>query len=273
MYRLEAGKKPPAEWFVWEADSDDDRYKQLRIANPRTSSFFHDSIHDVESLLWVLVYIALTREGPGIDTIREERCTPGSVLCRLVDKLFHADGSVLVKFKGELLQDPARLEMEIFPLFHPFFDHLKQVILDIWNRLILGYRYRAYEYHGIIGYTIAALDKTLKDLEENPPHSGNEEYEELRRKEVERRKGYIARRLAPFRSASDPNPVVARAKRTFDSDSDRQEGPSHKRGRTVVTVTKFGSEVYFIHGLPGSTTSAELFGIPVHLHDRFDSHF
>ena len=227
MYRLKAGNGPEAECFVWEADSDGDQHKQRRIDNPHTSSFFHDSIHDVESLLWVLVYIALTRNGPGVDAVREERRTPGSVLCQTVDRLFHADDSVLVKFKGELLRSPERLRTDIFPLFHPYFEPLKQVISDIWNKLILGYRYRAYEYHGIVGYTIAALDKALKNFEENPPHAGNEVHEELTRKEVERRKGYITRRLAQVKSGNQGK-VVAPKKRSLDT-NDKEEGPSQKR--------------------------------------------
>ena len=239
----------PADWFVWEADSDDDRYKQPRNDNPMRSSFFHDSIHDVESLLWILVYLALTRVGPGVNAVREEVDEPTSSLSQVVKELFYADDPV--EFKGKLLEFPDQMESAIFPLFHPYFDPLKPVISTIWRKLILGYWCRAYEYHGILKYTIAALNRTLGDFEKNPPHRGDErsQYEELTRKEVDRRKGYIERRLAQFRpsptesstsllegdSAQQGGPlagVVAPEKRP--ADTDRWEGPSSQPSKRLA---------------------------------------
>ena len=176
----------------------------------------------MESLLWVLVYLALTRKGPGVDAVREELERydgPASGVSRLVQKLFHADDPVV--FKGKLPEVPERMERDIFPLFHTYFDPLKPVISTIWHKLILGYWYRAYEYHGIVKYTVAALNRTLEDFEKNPPHRGDEgsRYEELMRKEVERRKGYTERRLAPFRPTSTEES-------NRPADNDRGEEPS-----------------------------------------------
>jgi len=59
-----------AQRFVWEADSEDhiSKHKQVEVEEINLTSF----IHDMESFFWVLLYIFLTRKGPGVDSVREE---------------------------------------------------------------------------------------------------------------------------------------------------------------------------------------------------------
>ena len=196
----------PLEYFVWEEDSDIDPYKQYQDHHPSNTSLFHDAIHDIESLFWVIVYLALIRKGPGEDAVRDELIQVGTPVTNLVIGLFHANG--LFERKADVIFMSMQLEREILPHFHPFFEPLKPMVLAIRRKLALGYRFRAYEYHNIVEYILAILNKTLDDFTKHPPNAG-EANKEQAAKELNRRQHYIQNRFAPFKRTT-PNPPVAR---------------------------------------------------------------
>ena len=43
-----------------------------------TDTWCHDAIHDIESLFWVLTFIFLVREGPGMNMLRQELRSDGA---------------------------------------------------------------------------------------------------------------------------------------------------------------------------------------------------
>lgn len=158
---------------------------QIYITGKRARRFFyHDAVHDMESFLWVLVEICLTRKGPGLGMRRDE-LKPGesmqSSLADCVHKLFDADVGILSDVKSELLENPDGMDDNIVPLFHPYFEQLKPMVLQWWHTLWLAYRYRAIEYLHIHNHVIDILEETISKL-------SHDDDSENSRKEVDRRK-------------------------------------------------------------------------------------
>jgi hypothetical protein len=144
--------------------------------------FCHDAVHDMESFLWVLVEICLTRKGPGLGMRRDE-LKPGENLQHglndSVHKLFDADPSTLLRTKSDMLVHLKSMDEEIIPLFHPYFEQLKPMVLQWWHILRLAYRFRAFEYYNIHVHIIDVLEQSISRLL-------NDDNDDSRR-EIERR--------------------------------------------------------------------------------------
>ncbi|KAG6806574.1 hypothetical protein H0H92_010777, partial [Tricholoma furcatifolium] len=126
--------------------------------------FTHQAIHDMESLFWVLVYLCMTRRGPGMDMRRDELRDPNVDLSRAVDQYFDGDSQTLRRRKGGLLKHPELIEEEIIKHFHPYFDGLKPLVRKWWKILNLGYRYRAKEFYNIHAYLIRTINEAVASL-------------------------------------------------------------------------------------------------------------
>ncbi|KAF5376667.1 hypothetical protein D9615_007823 [Tricholomella constricta] len=138
----------------------------------KRGEFRHNSVHDLESFLWVLVYICLTRKGPGIGMFRDE-LAPNAGLSPLRDVIrdyFDGKEDILKDMKHQLLEVSDTFESDIIASFHPYFDSVKPLVRKWWARLCLAYRHHGNEYYHIHSHILRILDKALPTI----PRSDND---------------------------------------------------------------------------------------------------
>ncbi|KAG6815017.1 hypothetical protein H0H93_011283, partial [Arthromyces matolae] len=129
--------------------------------------FAHQAIHDLESFLWVLVRICLTRKGAGVDMYRDELKEDAKEydpeLAAVLEQYFgtRSPPSLQIK-KMFLMHQPTKFDV-VINHFHPYFNPLKGLVRQWWHILILGYKYRAYEFFNIHQCIVRLLDDALKD--------------------------------------------------------------------------------------------------------------
>ncbi|KAA1477291.1 hypothetical protein DENSPDRAFT_581245 [Dentipellis sp. KUC8613] len=149
---------------------------------------FHSAIHDLESFFWVLVYLCLTRAGPG----GEHRDPPeDSKTCAQLDNIVAClftseDDSVLARNKHDLFQCSKDLHRYIIPHFHPYFQCLSGLVLDWWNALQLAYRtYDALTPGFIHQQVLDVLDNAMKNLPDPVPSKEMEREDNRRTTDLE----------------------------------------------------------------------------------------
>ncbi|KAG6908722.1 hypothetical protein DXG01_003567 [Tephrocybe rancida] len=160
----------------------------------RTPAFVHDVIHDIESFLWALVHICMTRKGPGINMKRPELDESSEnydpTLRHAIVSYFDGDENMLRNLKVSLLRHPEKFEDEILVHFDSYFMPLKPLVRQWWSILILGYKYRGNEYYNIHSH-ITPLDTI--------PNTSTEDTA----KELKRRK----QRLRHYLNTFSPRPT------------------------------------------------------------------
>src|SRR5882672_1308755 len=79
---------------------------------------FHDAVHDVESFLWVLIHMCITRQGPG--GVRREELEQKNLaneeyngLRRVVYYLFDTDMDTMAANKREIFKHPNEFEQYV----------------------------------------------------------------------------------------------------------------------------------------------------------------
>ncbi|KAI8968734.1 hypothetical protein BD414DRAFT_532224 [Trametes punicea] len=148
-------------------------------------SVIHDAVHDMESFFWVLLYLCLTRSGPGggrreelkvdIEEMSDsDERTRIVQLRRIVFSFFDGDIATLAWNKRQLLEQWTAFESEILVHVHEYFAPLKPVLLQWWHLLLLAYEFHGYEYHNIHDHVIALLEKALHDLANQVPMEPSE---------------------------------------------------------------------------------------------------
>ncbi|KAG6848401.1 hypothetical protein H0H93_000496 [Arthromyces matolae] len=152
--------------------------------NVEMPSFAHEAIHDLESFLWVLVRICLTRQGPGINAYRDELIEESPKyapdIAATVQKYFQTeDSSALSHAKASVMKRPMEFE-NIINHFHPYFNPLKDLVL---SRLYSEF----FDIHECILGLLKNIRPSLKDLTENDAA-----------REIDRRKKLEQKRLATF---------------------------------------------------------------------------
>ncbi|TFY51397.1 hypothetical protein EVG20_g11017, partial [Dentipellis fragilis] len=133
---------------------------------------FHSAIHDLESFFWVLVYLCLTRAGPGGDhRDPPEDFKARAQLDNIVTCLFTSDDDlVLARNKHDLFQSPKDMQDFIIPHFHPYFQCVSNLVLDWWNILQLAYRtYDALTPAIIHQQVLDILDDAMESLPDPVP--------------------------------------------------------------------------------------------------------
>ncbi|KAI9065067.1 hypothetical protein FKP32DRAFT_1590961 [Trametes sanguinea] len=145
-----------------------------RVEQGRTipSPVLHDALHDMESFFWVLLYLSITRSGPGGDRREELRGelsdAPGQEdvieLRRIMYCFFDGDLKTIAYNKKELFEKSALFEPLVLCHVHPYFEPLKPLLRRWWHLLRLAYRFEGYEYHNIHNFVIKLLEKTLEEL-------------------------------------------------------------------------------------------------------------
>jgi len=147
---------------------------------------FHDAVHDIKSFFWVLVYICITRQGPG-DVRRkelEQENEEYNGLRRVVHFLFESDMNTMAANKVEMFTHAGHLEEYMLDNFHDYFQPLRKVVKEWFHLLILAHQFHAFEYHDIHDMVLEVLDCALESA---PP----DDIDEVAKKVLDGRKADI----------------------------------------------------------------------------------
>ncbi|KZT25676.1 hypothetical protein NEOLEDRAFT_1178145 [Neolentinus lepideus HHB14362 ss-1] len=115
-------------------ESSDNFYREVEDMSLRRHPF-----HEIEGFFWVLCWISLTREAPGVYRPPREP----------VDLIFHSDLDTMGKIKGHIINDASSMEEYVLGNLAPYFSPLKSTLEDLrrilcegyWNRANLGYEH------------------------------------------------------------------------------------------------------------------------------------
>jgi hypothetical protein len=138
----------------------------------------HNAVHDMESLLWVLLYICLTREG-NKGSRRPELHEEDSDLAVQVRELFEQENA---QKKSDCLEAPDEFEQVLLSV-HSYFDCLKPLLSKLRYTLYLGHSYESIEHYNIHSIVLALLNETIAKLKRNQDDSVAFEAKQKRRKD------------------------------------------------------------------------------------------
>lgn len=154
---------------------------------------FHDAVHDLESFLWVLVHICMTRGGPG--GIRREELKEESqeneqynTLRRAVYCFFDSDDDTMAANKQRIFQHLKLLDEFVLDNFHVYFQRLREPVKEWFRVLKLAYGFHAFEYHGIHEMVLDILNHALWSLPGDVDEAGQNVLKE-REKDIDRLAG------------------------------------------------------------------------------------
>ncbi|KAI5829422.1 hypothetical protein K523DRAFT_337872 [Schizophyllum commune Tattone D] len=162
----------------------------------RHNGVLHDAIHDMESFFWTLLYLCITRSGPGGGGRKElDGDVPDDApdvedvveLRRIVFCFFGDETETIAMNKTQLFSEPELFETGVLHHVHPYFEPLKPLLRQWWDLLLLAYEFEGYEWHGIHKFVIGLLEKALQDL----PHDESEGDKERARRAKERRDRFV----------------------------------------------------------------------------------
>jgi hypothetical protein len=153
----------------------------------------HDAIHDLESLWWIIVHLALIREGPG----KRRTVASGSNLEVILADFFDGDQRDLTLskegvFARKFNNSKDNMKLELFDYFHDYFDPIKPVLEKWWIILKSGFEFRGYEYANIHEMILNVLEQ---EVETFPESDGD-----LTEKELTRRAAYHRETLKAIRT-------------------------------------------------------------------------
>ncbi|ETW77007.1 hypothetical protein HETIRDRAFT_460499 [Heterobasidion irregulare TC 32-1] len=166
-----------------------------------TGRVVHSVIHDLESFFWVLLYLCLTRDGPGggrrIElSINEPLTEETKPIYAAVYCLFDSeDDHTLWNNKRLLFNNPDDLDEIILKCIHPYFDSLKPLISRWWKTLRFGYMtYNDYVAGSLHDRVLTSLEDELGKIQSKSNLHSNLDADEVARmenktdKEIQRRK-------------------------------------------------------------------------------------
>ncbi|KAA1473330.1 hypothetical protein DENSPDRAFT_872739 [Dentipellis sp. KUC8613] len=151
----------------------------------------HSAIHDLESFFWVLVYLCVSRKGPGgarhDELDRNWQDTSAEEIRAVVYCLFDSDDTkTLADNKRLAFHNPEDFDKYIFPCFHPYFEPLKPLLSTWWKVIQLGYfSYDAITQTFIHQRVLNVLDEFLKTF---VPEVPSPEAEKATEEELQRRR-------------------------------------------------------------------------------------
>ncbi|KAA1475370.1 hypothetical protein DENSPDRAFT_873979 [Dentipellis sp. KUC8613] len=139
------------------------------------SDLVHDSIHDMESIMWVLIYLCCTRDGPGGNRRKEFgesfNTSEHKMLQAVVFYFFETPIEVMGYRKQGIFKKKCQMEEWLLPIFHDYFTSLKPLVRKWFDILFVCYQYRIYEtIHDQFLKAIeeAIWDEEKRGVEENP---------------------------------------------------------------------------------------------------------
>ncbi|KAH8087128.1 hypothetical protein BXZ70DRAFT_955687 [Cristinia sonorae] len=166
----------------------------LGTASQRTDLSFggpvHTAIHDMESVFWVVLYICLSRRGPG-GARREETQWPtletphAGRVRRIIEALFDSPlETTVARNKRNLFENHKDFEVDVLPFIHPYFKPLETLLLRWFKLFQIAYRTYDDVGQGIIhDQVLDVLNDALKAL----PKQTDPEYDLMTKAELERR--------------------------------------------------------------------------------------
>ncbi|KAF8495047.1 hypothetical protein BU17DRAFT_59517 [Hysterangium stoloniferum] len=172
-------------------------YSRSYILRGDGKQWVHDAANDMESFLWVIIYLAITRGSPG--GFRRDELDAGdfqNVDLRKVTNRFFNHLDKLEEEKQNLFtvsEDGGNgeriLENDILKSFHPYFKPLKCLVRDWYKLLVMAFRWRASEYRFIHDYVLNLLTKEIEALgsETMTDHMTDPIYDHKTTIELERR--------------------------------------------------------------------------------------
>ncbi len=114
-------------------------HRNPAVTNEPDIEVTHRVLHDMESFFWVLVYICLTREGPG--GARRGDLSKNEALMMVVYHLFDSpDKENLAESKRSMFAHPDHFEKFVLCHLTKYFEPLRDLLLKWWHLLVLLYR-------------------------------------------------------------------------------------------------------------------------------------
>lgn len=145
----------------------------------------------MESFFWVLLYICITRSGPGGDRRKEltedfnAASEPSRTqileLRRMVHCFFDGGLEIIAWNKKELFEGPSKdFETHLLLHVHSYFEPLKPLLRQWWELLLLAYKFEGYEYHNIHKFVIELLERALGMVRELPANKSTDDEQQTR---------------------------------------------------------------------------------------------
>ncbi|KAL0949360.1 hypothetical protein HGRIS_009429 [Hohenbuehelia grisea] len=133
--------------------------------HPCGIEFSHDAVHDIESFVWVLLYICLTTTGP--DSPRKATSLKERWLIPLKDYFTGPDiATRRMSLFSDSLKPITRLDNfdeELLVHFDPYYNTLKPLLKEWFATLYLAYHFRGYELRHIHRRIIELVGNFLKE--------------------------------------------------------------------------------------------------------------
>ncbi|KAH9946462.1 hypothetical protein B0H21DRAFT_416405 [Amylocystis lapponica] len=132
----------------------------------------HNSIHDMETMFWILDYLCLTRDGPGGSLRKELKEGNSGGAANSVEQTVYCffdseNVQALAHNRRLLYADHKNVETYVVEQFHPYFAVLKPLVLEWWR--LLRFAYFSGSYTPMHQPFLAALNKTLEEIDKKPP--------------------------------------------------------------------------------------------------------
>ncbi len=139
------------------------------LPNDYHEKWCHDAVHDIESLFWVLAYICLVREGPGVGMLRGRDLLKNDAEGDRLEGLLHSyfdspDRRDIRDYKRGFFDDRTLMGTDILANFDDYFEPLKNMMDKWWRILVLAYKYRKFEYYTIHDQVIHILNEAIESL-------------------------------------------------------------------------------------------------------------
>ncbi|PFH45156.1 hypothetical protein AMATHDRAFT_44219 [Amanita thiersii Skay4041] len=176
-----------------------------------TEPFVHEAYHDIESFFWVIVYICITREGPGGNR-RIELQDEESNLSTAVDIAFNSDPENMQELGRTRRDYVVRGQFNVLMKhFHKDFDDLRDLIKRWGKLLAFTSAYSGPDRDLIHHHTLRLLDEAISELIKK--RSPDEEEIENGKRE-KRRRLWASKRKFPLQRSGMANSTRAAKKRT-----------------------------------------------------------
>ena len=148
----------------------------------------HDFNHDLESILWILLWICLCKCGGGIrrPAMRDEKHPQHEELVKIMELLFQAENIVhLGEIKlAAILSE--RLFKRYLKYIDDFYRPLEPLLLKLYRILRAGYEAHHFDFDATMDAFRAAFDEAEQELIRNPPILTPEQDANVRAEEVRR---------------------------------------------------------------------------------------
>ncbi|CCM06612.1 uncharacterized protein FIBRA_08891 [Fibroporia radiculosa] len=196
----------------------------------------HDAIHDLESFLWVLVYICLSRDGPAH---RRREIWDNSKETQLLRDnwraLFEGENLLLAERKQTLIRNRDDFAFRVLRFLPVYYKPLEEVLRKL--RDILETAYRSREFNNVHEDFIEAMEAARLGLEPitDPKHIALQEREIERRRTDDGRTGEISP------TSKGMNMGTAASGSTASHGLQEPESPTPKRTKSTSDMLELPS--------------------------------